>query len=95
MTDATARALEGLRDLSGLQWYVIPLLAIVFYIYTTEVKKAKVSGNWNVVLAGFTLFGADFLNETWNGWVMVLSGRSAFWTAPGPTAFRSMVGCEH
>ena len=92
MTDATIRALDGLRDLSTLQWYVIPLLSIVFYIYTTEMKKAKLTGNWNVVLAGLTLFGADFFNETWNGWVMILSGRSAFWTAPGPTAFRSMIG---
>jgi hypothetical protein len=34
----------------------------------------------------------DFFNETWNGWVMVLTERSAFWTAPGPTALRTMVG---
>ena len=38
------------------------------------------------------IFGADFFNETWNGWVMVLSGRSAVWTAPGDTALRTLVG---
>jgi len=92
MTDASARALTGLRDLSTLQWYVIPLLALTFYIYTSEMKKAKATGNWNPVLAGLTLFGADFLNETWNGWVFHLTGRSAFWTAPGPTALRTMIG---
>ncbi len=32
MTEASRRALTGLRDLSTLEWYVIPLLAIVFYI---------------------------------------------------------------
>ena len=36
MTEASKRALEGLRDLSTLQWYVIPLLALVFYVYTAE-----------------------------------------------------------
>lgn len=92
MTEATLSALDGLRNLSDLQWYVIPLLAVVFYIYTSEMKKARLSGDWNVVLAGLTLLGADFVNETWNGWVMILSSRSAFWTAPGPTAFRTMVG---
>jgi hypothetical protein len=50
-------ALDGLRDLSTLKWYVIPLLAIVFYIYATEIKKARQTGNWNAVYAGLTLFG--------------------------------------
>jgi hypothetical protein len=71
---------------------VIPLLAILFYIYTKEIKEARKTKNWNAVLAGLTIFGVDFFNETWNGWVMHLSGRSAFWTAPGDTALRTMVG---
>ena len=92
MTEASRRALIGLRDLSTLEWYVIPLLAIVFYIYTVEIKKARSSGNWNAVIAGLTVFGMDFFNETWNGWVFHLTQRSACWTAPGPTALRTMVG---
>lgn len=92
MTEATLRALEGLRDLTTLKWYVIPLLAIVFYIYAREIKDARRSGNWDAVLAGLTLFGMDFFNETWNGWVLALTGRSAVWTAPGDTALRTMVG---
>jgi hypothetical protein len=92
MTDATLKALNGLRDFSMLKWYVIPLLAIVFYIYTREMREARKTGNWNAVLAGLTIFGVDFFNESWNGWVMVLSGRSAFWTTPGDTALRTMVG---
>lgn len=91
-TTATQQALQGLRDLSTLQWYVIPLLALVLYVYSAELKKARSTGDWNAVFAGVTLFGMDFINETWNGWVMVLSERSAFWTAPGPTALRTMIG---
>ncbi len=92
MTEASIKALENIRDLSMLKWYVIPLLAIVFYIYTLEIKKAKQSQNWNAIFAGLTVFGMDFINETWNGWVLHFTGRSAFWTAPGDTALRTMVG---
>ena len=92
MTEASKKALEGLRDLSTIQWYIIPLLAIIVYIYTIEIKKARQTDNWDAVIAGLTLFGMDFFNETWNGWVFHLSGYSALWTVPGPTALRTMVG---
>ena len=91
MTDASMRALGHLRDFSMLKWYVIPLLAIVLYIYSVEMRKARSSGNWDPILAGLALFGMDFFNETWNGWVLAISGRSAFWTAPRDTALRTMV----
>ncbi len=92
MTEASVRALSGLWDFTMIKWYVIPLLAIVFYIYTREMREARRSGNWDAVFAGLTLFGMDFFNETWNGWVLVLTGRSALWTTPGDTALRTMVG---
>ena len=92
MTQATMQALQGLRDLSMVKWYVIPLLAIVLYIYAREIKEARKTANWNAVFAGLTIFGVDFFNETWNGWVMHLTQRSAFWTTPGDTALRTMVG---
>ncbi len=92
MTPASQLALTNLRDLSTLKWYVISLLAIVFYIYAREIKAARSSGNWDAVYAGLTLFGMDFVNETWNGWVLHFTQRSACWTAPGETALRTMVG---
>jgi hypothetical protein len=92
MTEATQQALCGLRDLSMIQWYVIPLMAIVFYVYTREIKEARKTSDWNAVLAGLTVFGVDFFNETWNGWALNITGRSAFWTTPGDTALRTMVG---
>jgi len=60
MTEATIQALDGIRDLSMVKWYVIPLLMIVMYIYAKEIKAARTSGNWNAVFAGLTLFGVDF-----------------------------------
>ncbi len=92
MTKASEQALQGLRDLTHLQWYVIPLLAIVLYIYVTEMKKARQTGNWNAIFAGLTVFGVDFINETVNGLIFHFTQYSALWTAPGETALRTMVG---
>jgi len=92
MTDASRRALEGLRDFRTLDWTVIPILSIVFYIYVSEIRRARETGRWEVVYAGITLFGMDFLNETLNGWILNWTGRSALWTAPGATSLRTMVG---
>jgi hypothetical protein len=92
MTQASVQALQGLRDLSTLKWYVIPLLAIVLYIYVIEVKKARELGVWDAVFAGLTVFGMDFINETWNGWIFHCTQYSAFWTTPGETALRTMIG---
>ncbi|MDD2994148.1 MAG: hypothetical protein PHG73_11510, partial [Pygmaiobacter sp.] len=88
MTSASIQALDGLRDLSTLKWYVIPLLCLVFYVYTKEIHLARKTANWDPVFAGLTVFGLDFFNESWNGWVLAISGRSAVWTAPGETALR-------
>lgn len=92
MTDATIQALDGLRDLTMLKWYVVPLLALVFYVYTKEIHLARKNKNWDAVFAGLTIFGLDFFNESWNGWVLALTGRSAVWTTPGDTALRTTVG---
>ena len=92
MTEASTRALEGLRDWTTLKWYVIPLLAIVIYIYAKEIRKAREGGSWDAVFAGLTIFGVDFLNETINGLILQFTGRAALWTAPGETALRTMVG---
>ena len=92
MTESARQALVGLRDPSTMQWYVIPLLAFVFLTYAGEIQAARRSGKWDAVIAGATLFAADFVNETLNGWLFALSGYSALWLAPGPTGLRTLVG---
>ena len=92
MTESAQQALVGLRDFTTLEWYVIPLLALVFYVYVVELRSSRSTGNWDAVIAGVTLFAADFVNESLNGWIFALSGYSALWLAPGPTALRTMVG---
>jgi hypothetical protein len=92
MTESARQALVGLRDPATMQWYVIPLLAMVFLIYAGEIKAARKTGQWDAVISGATVFAADFVNETLNSWIFALSGYSALWLAPGPTGLRTMVG---
>jgi hypothetical protein len=88
MTDFAQQALEILRDGSQFQWYVIPLLAIVVYIYVNEIEKR----NWNVVFAGLAFWGMDWINEIVNSVFFHLNGRAPFWGAPGDTAYLLLIG---
>ena len=56
-TEASVAALNGLRNLTTIKWYVIPLLAIVIYIYVIEIKKAKETGNRNAIFAHLAAYG--------------------------------------
>jgi hypothetical protein len=88
MTDFALQALSRLRDGGNFQWYVIPLLAFVFYAYTVEAEKR----NWNLILAGLAFWGADWLNEIINGLVLHFTGYAPVWGEPGPTAYLILVG---
>ena len=88
MSDSAFRALSILRDGSNFQWYVIPLLAFVFYVYTVEAEKR----NWNLILAGLAFWGADWFNEIANGLVLRFTGYAPIWGEPGPSAFLILVG---
>lgn len=88
MSDFALEALSRLRDGSNFQWYVIPLLSFVFYVYTIETEKR----NWNLVLAGLAFWGADWLNEIINGLVLRFTGYAPIWGEPGPTAYLILVG---
>ena len=77
-----------LRDPTQFQWYVIPLLAFVFYVYTVEVEQRK----WNVVLAGLAFWGMDWFNEIWNGLVFHFTQYAPVWGAPGETAYLILIG---
>jgi hypothetical protein len=88
MTESASQALAILRDGSLFQWYVIPLLALAFYVYNVEVEKR----NWNLVLAGLAFWGMDWFNEIWNALVMHFTGYAPVWGAPGKTAYLILIG---
>jgi hypothetical protein len=87
-TDFAQQAELILRDGSQFKWYVIPLLAIVFYIYVNEIEKR----NWNVVLAGLAFWGMDWINEIVNSVFYHFNARAPFWGAPGGTAYLILIG---
>jgi hypothetical protein len=92
-TAASLEALSKLRILNeDFGWYIIPLLAIILYIYSVEIKKARETGNWSTIFAGLTVLGLDLINEIWNALVFAFSGYSAVWTTPGASAYIILIG---
>jgi hypothetical protein len=88
-TTSAQQALTILRQGSQtFAWYVIPLMAFVFYVYTVEAEKR----NWNLVLAGLAFWGMDWLNEIINGLVYHFTNYAPIWGAPGKTAFLILIG---
>ena len=87
-TDAARDALNILRDGSLFQWYVIPLFALVVYVYAVEIERR----NWNLVFAGLAFWGMDWFNEIWNGLVFHFTQYAPVWGAPGKTAYLILIG---
>ena len=87
-TDATKEALDILRDGSLFQWYVIPLFALVVYVYAVEIERR----NWSLVFAGLAFWGMDWFNEIWNGLVFHFTQYAPVWGAPGKTAYLILIG---
>ncbi len=88
LTESATQALSILRDTSLFQWYVIPLFALVVYVYSVEIERR----NWNLVFAGLAFWGMDWINEIWNSLVLHFSGYAPMWGAPGKTALLILVG---
>ncbi|MFH8387754.1 hypothetical protein ACH4E7_43920 [Kitasatospora sp. NPDC018058] len=88
MTEHAHEALTHLRDPSQFQWYVIPLLLVVIYVYASEIQRR----DWNVLLAGLAFWGMDWFNEIWNSLVFHLTGRAPVWGAVGRTAYQILIG---
>ena len=89
-TDATLRALKILRDGSQFQWYVIPFLMLVLYVYAVEIERK----NWSLVLAGLAFWGMDWFNEIANGLFFHFTQYAPIWGAPGRTAFLILIGLD-
>jgi hypothetical protein len=81
-------ALRILRDPSHFQWYVVPLLGFVVYLYCVEIGKR----HWDVVAAGLAGIGIDWAGEIGNALWMRISGYAPLWSEPGPTAYLILIG---
>lgn len=87
IAEATRKALSILRSGQNFQWYVIPLIAFVFYVYHVEISKK----NWNAIAAGLSLYMVHWFVEIINGLIQHFTG-NALWTVPQGTAFLILIG---
>jgi hypothetical protein len=85
--EATEQALQILRNGSTFQWYVIPMLAFVMYVYFNEIAKK----NWKGIAAGLSLYMVHWFCEIVNALIQHFSGH-ALWTVPTGTAFLLLIG---
>jgi len=88
MAESAQQALSILRDGSQFQWYVIPLFALVVYVYAVEVERR----NWNLVFAGLAYWGMDWFNEIWNALVFHFNQYAPVWGTPGDSAYVILIG---
>ena len=87
-TESAVQAMHVLRDASQFQWYVIPLFALVTYVYAVEVERRR----WDLVFAGLAFWGMDWFNEIWNGLVFHFTDYAPVWGTPGKSAYVILVG---
>jgi hypothetical protein len=85
--ELTQQALELLRNPTNFQWYVIPLLAAVMYIYANEFSKKNFKG----IAAGLALYGVHWFYEILNALIQKFSGH-ALWTVPTGTSYLLLIG---
>jgi hypothetical protein len=86
--ESAQQALAILRDPNQFQWYVIPLFALVVYVYAVEIERQR----WDLILAGLAFWGMDWFNEIWNGLVFHFTQYAPVWGAPGDTAYLILIG---
>jgi hypothetical protein len=87
-TESAQQALSILRDGSQFVWYVIPLFAIVVYVYAVEIERR----NWDLLFAGLAFWGMDWFNEIWNSLIFHFTSYAPAWGAPGQTAYLILIG---
>lgn len=84
MTEASLEVLEVLRSPEKLQWHVVPLIALVIYIYDRELEKKR---HGEVFLGIYFLSASGVLLEIVNALALHFSGRAALWRTPGNSPF--------
>jgi len=88
VTGFTREAERMLRDPHQFKWYVVALLAFVFYVYEVEVERRR----WDIILAGLAFWLMDWFNEVVNALVLHFTDRAAIWTVTGSTAYLILIG---
>lgn len=89
-SDAAKRAVESIvpRSLANFNWTFIFILAVVFYVYWTEIKNK----NYKPVIAGLALYSVHWFYEIINAIIGSVSGYPLWAVANASTTFVLLEG---
>ena len=76
------------RSTDNFNWTFIFILAVVFYVYWTEIQKK----NWSVICAGLALYGVHWLYEIGNAVVAHVFGYPLWSVSNASTTFILLIG---
>lgn len=91
--DGSESAMQAVRDIivrdtNNFNWTFIFILAVVFYVYWSEIHKK----NWNIVFAGLALYGVHWLYEIANAIIAKASGYPLWAVSNQSTTFILLIG---
>ena len=76
------------RSTDNFNWTFIFILAVVFYVYWSEIQKK----NWSVICAGLALYGVHWLYEIGNAVVAHVFGYPLWSVSNASTTFILLIG---
>jgi len=83
MTEASKTVTGALRSTENLQWYVVPLLIFVIYIYVTEAERK----NWHAFFLGIAVWAGELIWEMFNALILHFTQYASLWSTPGKSAY--------
>ena len=91
--DGSADAMEQVnkivvRSTENFNWTFIFILAVVFYVYWTEIRKK----NYDVIYAGLALYGVHWLYEIGNAIIGHITGYPLWAVSNASTTYILLVG---
>lgn len=91
--DGSNTAKEAVRNIvvrstENFNWTFIFILAVVFYVYWSEIRKR----NYNVIYAGLALYGVHWLYEIANAIIAKASGYPLWAVSNESTTFILLIG---
>jgi hypothetical protein len=81
-------AKNAVRSTANFNWTFIALLAVVVYVYTSEVKNKNFKG----IAAGLALYMVHWLYEIVNAVICAVSGYALWTVSPESTTFIILIG---
>ncbi|MGQ9536094.1 MAG: hypothetical protein ACUVT4_02530 [Actinomycetota bacterium] len=79
-----------MRNITNLQWSVLPLVAVPLYVYAREIQEK----NYRTLLTRLAFAECGPLLEMLDGLVMHWTGRTALWVATGESSYLIFVGID-